>query len=310
MCGLAGYSGLTLHPYDRIDLVEALGLSVESRGRHASGFAGYDGRRNNVQRVIGPWSSASWEFIFAAATNETLMMHARYATCGDKGDKSHAHPFTPIRDNRPVLYGMHNGMVYDARESAEKNGRRYTVDSRELFELIADGEYDSVSKLHGYGTLSWMTPHSEVVRLCRMTPDADLSVVHVRNDDGSLGTMWASTYRILKDAAEATGLTISEGVSPPVGEVWGVYRGKCKTMSPAVQEPIRLASRYRVSTPASSNYPAETRTIDGRLFFRNEKRDGWYRWEKQPDGTYGRTLVKDEPDDDITDNWWWERWAQ
>lgn len=210
MCGLAGYQGLSVDEKQRLALVLGLGDGIDTRGGDAAGYVAITRHGFlDVDRLVGTWSK-SWRMTMTAASigEHSLAMHARYATCGTK-TVIDAHPFTIRREGKVVLHGMHNGVIWDARSSAEINGRgkEYSVDSRELFELLADGETRAIADLNGYGTIVWIEPSApHEIKLARLTADADLSIATV---DGG-GVVWASTRRILQSACEFADVPILE----------------------------------------------------------------------------------------------------
>jgi len=206
MCGLAGFQGLGISEMDRAFLIMALGAGIDRRGGDAIGYAALaDNKEIVVRRQTGDWCEArSIELIREATRMHTLAMHARFATCATKA-AVHAHPFTISRGERDVLYGMHNGILYNAEDSAKKHGRKYSVDSRELFELLADGHLDEIEKLEGYGTAVWMEASEPgVVYMVRMTDDADLEIAKVKGG----GVVWGSTERIVRDGLGAVGAEV------------------------------------------------------------------------------------------------------
>src|SRR5579859_143434 len=129
MCGLAGIAGIT-NRNTRERLIWTLGMGIDERGGHAAGFVSVRETKVVQGRREGFWISAPDKFIERAAIGQTVLMHARYATCG-KGGRHEAHPFEIVRNGRPVLWGAHNGVIWDAEESAMFHNRPYDVDSRE-----------------------------------------------------------------------------------------------------------------------------------------------------------------------------------
>src|SRR4051812_41108202 len=144
MCGLAGFAGIK-NVETRTALVWTLGMGIDERGGHAAGFVSL-GEQLRCHKKLGYWLSAKNRFVEAAASGPICMLHARYATCG-KQTIEEAHPFAIQRDGRTRLYGAHNGVVYNAWESAKSHGRKIQVDSQEIFECIADGNIKALQKL-------------------------------------------------------------------------------------------------------------------------------------------------------------------
>ncbi len=115
MCGLSGYAGIS--PDKRVKLIEVLGEGIDDRGGHAAGYVSLTGNVSYARR-IGRWEDSRSRFIRGAAQGAVCMMHARFATCGDRDDVVQAHPFAIQREGGTVLWGAHNGMIHNARASA------------------------------------------------------------------------------------------------------------------------------------------------------------------------------------------------
>jgi hypothetical protein len=168
-------------------------------------------------RTTGAWMEANPKWLHECVTkSKTILMHSRYATCRNTG-VSDAHPFRIVRDGKTVLWGMHNGMIHSAEKSAKAHGRDYTVDSVELLELIADGAWDEIEDLEGYGTVCWIRaddPHR--INLCRMTASADLAAARVKDPSlpldkfGWNGVVFASTKDIIKQASGVASVELAE----------------------------------------------------------------------------------------------------
>lgn len=110
-----------------------------------------------------------------------------------------------MRGDETILYGAHNGIIYEGAErSALEHDRDYTVDSREVLELLADGEYDSIRRLQGYGVLTWMVPGDPYVNLVRLSQDSEIEAALLKAG----GVVWGSTQEIIRDACEIAGLRI------------------------------------------------------------------------------------------------------
>lgn len=201
MCGVAGFAGLKSDNNSKILLTYALGWGIDSRGGHASGFVSVNGRIN-VGKKLGKWQDAKDKFVFSAASGEVAMLHARWATCGKRG-VDEAHPFTIRRNDKSVLYGIHNGVVYNGFESAKKHGRKILVDSQEIFHLLADGNIKGINDLDGYGVINYVLPEDpRCVRMVRLSSSSDFYACHIKTG----GIVWASTERIVIEALETAEL--------------------------------------------------------------------------------------------------------
>ncbi len=216
MCGLSGFIGVP--KAQAWGLVYGLGAGIDMRGGHAAGYVSVRNSELRINKKIGEWSDASRKFIRGAAKGDMCMMHARFATCGIRDSVDHAHPFEIRRNDETILYGAHNGVIYDgAEESAKLNGRTYTVDSREVFELLADGEFEAIRNLQGYGVLTWIEPGADHVKMVRLSQNSDIEVCKLRAG----GIVWASTSRILHEALDIAGLRATTNyVLPKIGMVY------------------------------------------------------------------------------------------
>ena len=198
MCGIAGFQNVPSYAKDT--LVNVLGLGIDSRGGHAAGYVSV-GDATRVAHKLGTWAMSSKKFRRRAAGGNTCMMHARYTTHGHKGI-TNAHPFTIQRNGKSVLHGCHNGMLYGTETSAKKFGRNWSVDSRELFELLADGELSEIQRLSGYGVITWNEHGTDTVKFSKLTSDGAVYAVKLKLG----GMVWGSTETIVSKAIGAANL--------------------------------------------------------------------------------------------------------
>lgn len=243
MCGIAGFAGI-LDKEVRLVLASVLGWGIDSRGGDSCGYLSL-GDTIRYGRKSGTYLSASDKFLNAACGHIYSMLHARWATCeGVREDPNDAHPFAIKREGKTVLWGAHNGVLQGARESAEKHARPYTVDSREMFELLADEDYKGLAGLQGYGVITWVRADSPgYVRLCRISKDSEVEVVTVEGG----GTVWASTEQILEDALETAGLKVKHRFHLKPGKVYeltphGVYLSKDRGFTVASRSYFSLSN--------------------------------------------------------------------
>lgn len=237
MCGVAGYSGITIKDrYRRMALVDSLGVGIQARGRDAWGWVGGDNGGVQTGKGLGRWSAVTVGTTFKVSEYDSVIMHARYATHGAKDDVRNAHPFCIRRGNRTALYGVHNGVLQGTEKSADRHGRNHTVDSRELFELLADERYADIAGLSGYGLLAWMTPRSRVVKLCKLTPGANIAVARVNGG----GIVFASESSMVLEAMRVAGLTLDKFLTlDRVGATYMLWNGILSENKAA--EPILLS---------------------------------------------------------------------
>lgn len=268
MCGLSGYIGLSVASEDKLMLILGLGDGIDSRGGHSCGYASIsfatDGAASDDVRYArkkGTWIRSRIRFVEGAAA-DVCMMHARYATCGSREDPMNAHPFAIRRNGRVVIWGAHNGMVPDAFKSAKENGRDINVDSQEIFELLADKDYDGIRDMSGYGVITWIdTDHRERVNLCRLSAHSDICVVSVKGG----GIVWASTWKILKEALKFADLEVErEYKLDDIGCVYrmtknGVFKTKLRGITVGNYNKY---TKNRVAT-SNDNVTVTAKTEDG-----------------------------------------------
>lgn len=221
MCGLSGFIGIRgLDSAARHSLVFALGAGIDTRGGHAAGFAVIHGKEAtpHVGHRLGEWKASKLKFRRPVAESRIAMMHARYATCG-KRTQSEAHPFEIRRNGQPILWGAHNGVLWNADQSAKKNNRKYDVDSREFFELLADNDVAGIQALEGYGMVTWIQADDlNHVYFAKLSSDADFFIAKL--DQG--GAVWGSTQKIVNEALKQASLSAKDYW--PLDEVGRVYR--------------------------------------------------------------------------------------
>lgn len=198
MCGLAGYIGIQDEKL-RYRLVVSLGIGIDSRGKDAIGFTSV-GETVRYGRQLGEWADAKAKFFMAAASGQTTMMHSRYKTIGANTEKN-AHPYCIKRDNRTILWGAHNGVIPEARKSAERHDRKFSVDSREFFELLADQEFEKIQNMEGYGVATWISAEKDrrqMINISRLSDDGAIHLIAIKGG----GFIYASTRDILDNALE------------------------------------------------------------------------------------------------------------
>ncbi len=229
MCGLGGFVGIK-DPLARLAFVASLGAGIDSRGGDASGYVNIDRSNGNIYHAkrVGTWLQARRKFQKRAALGDMCIMHARWATCGSKKAQDQAHPFEIKRDGRTKLFGAHNGCIWNAEDSAKANGRgaSYTVDSKELFELMADGDIEGIQDLDGYGVITWFVPGTNYINMVRLSGHSEIVLVSLKSG----GIAWASTWDILSDALDFADLEADYDYQvPDIGRIYqirdtGVYK--------------------------------------------------------------------------------------
>jgi Glutamine amidotransferase domain len=249
MCGLSGYIGLNVESEDKLMLILGLGDGIDNRGGHACGYAAADADGDfRYARKSGTWIRSRVRFVEGAAAH-MCMMHARWATCGNREDPMNAHPFAIRRGGRVVMWGAHNGMVPDAFKSAKDHGREVAVDSQEIFELLADKDYEGIRSLSGYGVVTWIdTNYRDRIHLCRLSSNSDICVVSVKGG----GVVWASTWKILKDALKVADLEVEREFK--IDEIGRVYRISADGVRKTKLGDIKVGYRARGGRAAAASY--------------------------------------------------------
>lgn len=287
MCGLAGFQGLALTEQSRALLVWALGEGTDRRGGHAVGFVSTDVNKNvSAHRRLGRWGDKdATKFIMSAARGVSTMLHARFATCGTRGVND-AHPFTIKRADKTILHGMHNGMIYNARESARDNKRDYSVDSRELFELLADNDLEAIAELDGYGVITWVTAADpDRVYLCKISEDGELYAASVKGG----GVVWGSTKAIVQYALATVGLEVEIEYEIESGTVHSASDGSLWLHRDHV---VKVAERPRYS------FGSRDRSLTSGGGFLGS--DPWANWRDDEDDFFA---LKDRlKDSELTDD--------
>jgi predicted glutamine amidotransferase len=220
LCGLSGYSGIKSLEA-RHKLVEALGYGIDLRGGDSCGYVSIANGGLRYARKSGIWSDARSRFVKGASSGDTCMMHARFATCGDKKAPTNAHPFAIRRKGKVVLWGAHNGMIPDAWDCAKFHGRDITVDSQEVFELLADKQYKVIQKLDGYGVITWVEANDiNHINVARLTDNSEFKVYEVAGG----GIIWGSTWTIIATALKYAGLeATAEYKLDEIGRVYQIH---------------------------------------------------------------------------------------
>lgn len=280
MCGVGGYTGLGHIAAElRYDLVEALGIGLDKRGGHAAGAVTVpEEGQPRLMRKLGTWGAARGRFLRAAAAGHSVMMHTRYATTGSKDSVENAHPFAVKRktldgEERTVLYGCHNGMIHGAWETAKKNGREFTVDSKEFFELLADAAYETIRALSGYGVVTFIRPEDRAIRVLRLTRNSDFHAVRLVGG----GVVWGSTESIVKDALEYVSLQVDA-----VLDISKVTDGN-------IGRVYRLSGQEAVETKLDNvclNASQTDRRTSGGTYYGYD--DGWYAYGGNDGTGYSR----------------------
>lgn len=262
MCGLSGHHGIK-DQETRLKLIIGLGAGIDNRGGHASGFISSTKDKINYCKRIGKWIKSKQRFLNTAASGDICLMHARWATCGVKESISQAHPFAIKRKNQVVLWGAHNGMVPNAWDSAKSHGREIEVDSQEIFELLADKDYEGIRKLNGYGVITWIEAENRNhVNIVKLSNHADICVMKTTGG----GVVWASTQYILSEGLKLAGLTAESEYKDL--EVGRVHQIRADGLYKTAQDGITVGDMWGKSSTLNNHQWQKDYDFDGE--------DGWY----------------------------------
>lgn len=268
MCGIAGFAGIA-DSTARFRLVLALGAGIDMRGGHAAGYVALAGKTLRYAKKAGEWSNARYRFLLSASRSDMCLMHARFATCGIKHAVEQAHPFAIRREGKVALWGVHNGVIFDAWDSAKWHGRKIEVDSQELFELIADEEFDTLKQLEGYGIAIWIDANKNHINLARLSNWSEICVVGVQGG----GIVWGSTWSIVADALEEAELHADfEYKLDEIGQVYHITPEKVQCSN---TKGVRVAASFMSSFNSKDNKFTEDDDA-----FMKEMESNWDRWFK------------------------------
>lgn len=281
MCGLAGFAGIKNHAA-KINLVVGLGFGIDGRGKDAAGFVSIVDGIPKYCKKLGKWKDARYRFWNTAAKGDICMMHARFATCGKK-TIDEAHPYSIWRNKKVVLWGAHNGMMRSAWDCAKEHNRTCSVDSKELFELLADKEYETIKKQIGYGVITWIdSEQRDAVHLIRLSYQSDIYVASIKGG----GIVWGSTKSIVEEAVDVANLEIENVYD--IKEIGREYIITANEVYYTSLDKIQFASNY-VTTNYSNQYKAHTGSYFPYTDTGTTK-------------TFTKSLIDDD-DDDLYDQW-------
>lgn len=213
MCGVAGAS---LSPESKTNakrIAKAMLLSIESRGRDATGFAYLDKTGAfQVHKKDVDASTFVKRRLCLPKGAKTFIMHTRFATQGAPEVNDNNHPIAT-----GTVVGVHNGHIsndWEIFQSVNKlvNGdvRIADVDSEAAFALLGWVDDDTTAlleEIEGGATLAWMdnTDEQNILHLARLNSSP---LVIGETEDGSI--LFASTADAIKDGAAAGNLVLNK----------------------------------------------------------------------------------------------------
>lgn len=269
MCGIAGFSLLPNAQVDATTLTGALALSIESRGRDATGVAWYSqtDRTLYCTKEAEP-ASAFIHTIFDQIEADTrhAIIHTRASTKGSPSDNNNNHPIS-----LGGIVGVHNGMLTNDDEVAKKLelDRVGEVDSEVIFHVIRyHGGVNKVGELlEGDAAIAWMSyvnledrPPVQLAHLGGRT--AVYSRIYLKDENsGALwdqGIIFASTETALKSAAKDADVELGTVVTLTKGKAVVFDDGELVSYRDVtdITRPTKYSNSYWNSAEGyySSNY--------------------------------------------------------
>ncbi|MCJ7726392.1 MAG: hypothetical protein MUP76_08420 [Acidimicrobiia bacterium] len=211
MCGIAGFcrAETTSIPNGRI-FARQLALSIEDRGKHATGF-GWNERDDDANvyysKLEGRAAKVADRLPLPGKGIQTLMAHTRHATKGDPKINDNNHPV--VSDH---IVAVHNGRVDNDDELIALAGltdrRVGLVDSWAIPALLSADlsatPAELLSLVEGVAAVAWMDSNANhVLHLARLST-RPLAIAWTKRGD----LVFASTPTNLRRAAAISKLTL------------------------------------------------------------------------------------------------------
>lgn len=271
MCGIAGFSrrtsGKSSIPNGRRFAI-AQALSIESRGRHATGFGWKE--RDDDDNVFyakrkGPARTVAAKLDLPAEGLTTLLAHTRHLTLGPAENNDNNHPV--VCDH---IVAVHNGRIDNHEELVELSGvpRLGLVDSFAVSALLArqhqlgaDHPTELLELVEGCASLAWIDANEpSVLHLARLST-RPLTVAWTRRGD----LVFSSTRGTMLAAEAATKVGIVDMVDIEEGMYLRVEDGSFADMrkfhvnhpKPTQRAlPLDMPTRQKASKRSTVNLPA------------------------------------------------------
>lgn len=149
-------------------LTKRLALSIESRGRDATGYAyaGVDDWEGQVMLHKLPIPASTFtthgHHNPVQRGTSTVLIHTRAATAGSPSDNNNNHPIVvQPRGDAPGIVGTHNGVLWNDTDLWRHhqdlfNERQGEVDSQLIFQILSRQGYQALSQLEGDASIAWV----------------------------------------------------------------------------------------------------------------------------------------------------------
>ena len=230
MCGLTGFAAHPEHggtAYAKLLLADLL-LSIQKRGKQATGIAATGGKDGFIYKIALPANVVVQSHSFATALDrikeQTVVLgHTRNAFVSDGEANSHldacAHPF-----HIGKVVGAHNGVIYNWREIMRELAphKPWLVDSQAIFALLNEKvkPETALEELVGYFALSWVKNRKLFLARSEAAPLSAAYVPSIRT------LFWHSELPVLEQVFKESGLKEGEY------EKWGLRQGVIYSYDP------------------------------------------------------------------------------
>lgn len=202
MCGIAGISVAVGDTKLNTRVVaEELLLSIESRGRQATGAAWFTPEGDTVDLTKVPVTASHFlkhRLEHLPESTPVMILHTRFGTHGDGSNRLNLHPVVHDR-----IIGVHNGVLRNHHKLFAAAGRKPIgeVDSEGLMAILNTEEHptDVLGQMEGDAAIAWLDlAEPEVLHLACVT---GRPLCIGQTEEGSL--IFASTALAVRNAARA-----------------------------------------------------------------------------------------------------------